>query len=113
MISKEVLEETIFNTIKQSSCCISPDVHGAFEKAIATEKAEISKKAFEGTLQSLDLCAGRESLACPDTGWPLFFIKVVLYNCPYIQLELRYSRLIIPLLPSYLLGLMLGEIKQH
>jgi L(+)-tartrate dehydratase alpha subunit len=76
MISKEVLEETIFNTIKQSSCCISPDVHGAFEKAIATEKAEISKKAFEGTLQSLDLCAGRESLACPDTGWPLFFIKV-------------------------------------
>lgn len=76
MITKEVLEDTIFKTIKTSSCCISPDVHGAFEQAIGVEDATISKQAFEQTLQSLDLCGGRESLACPDTGWPLFFIKI-------------------------------------
>ncbi len=76
MISKEVLEDVIFNTIKRSSCCISPDVHSAFEQAIRVEDAEISRRAFEETLLSLDLCGGRESLACPDTGWPLFFIKV-------------------------------------
>lgn len=76
MIPQKVLEETIFATIKRSSCCISADVHQAFEKAIAKEEAPVSKKAFEQTLQSLDLCCGRESLACPDTGWPLFFIKL-------------------------------------
>lgn len=76
MISKNLLEKVIFSTIKKSSCVISPDVHKAFEDAIAKEESPVSKKAFEETLKSLDLCRNRDSLACPDTGWPLFFFKI-------------------------------------
>ena len=35
MIQTKVLEEVIFNTIKRGSCQLSPDIHGAFEQAIA------------------------------------------------------------------------------
>ena len=76
MISTAALRNAIFGTIKKSSCRISPDVHAAFEKAIKDEVSDISKKAFEATLQSLDLSMERECLACPDTGWPLFFWKI-------------------------------------
>ncbi len=76
MITREVMREAIFKTIKKGSCHISPDIHRAFEKAIAEEKSAVSKKAFEGTLKSLDVSIERECLACPDTGWPLFFCKV-------------------------------------
>ena len=73
MITRKVLEDAIFVTIKKSSCVIPPDVHSAFEKAIRSERSIISKRAFEATLASLDQSIKRQNLACPDTGWPLFF----------------------------------------
>jgi len=76
MISEKTIKKVIFNTIKKASCHIAPDVHGAFEKAIKNEKSTISKKAFIDTLKSLDISKERESLACPDTGWPIFFFKI-------------------------------------
>jgi L(+)-tartrate dehydratase alpha subunit len=76
MISQKTLEDAVFQTIKKSSCHISPDVRAAFERAIREEKSPLSKKAFEGTLKSLDFSIERECPACPDTGWPLFFFKV-------------------------------------
>lgn len=76
MITQRVLEDAIFQTIKKSSCHIPPDVRAAFVRAIQEEKSALSKKAFEGTLESLDLSRARECPACPDTGWPLFFFKV-------------------------------------
>ena len=76
MISKKVLEEAIFRTIKKSSCQISPDVHSAFEEAIQGEASGVARQALTKTLESLDLSTERECLACPDTGWPLFFAKV-------------------------------------
>ncbi len=76
MISKKIIAETIFKTIRKGSCQISPDVHAAFERAIAKEKSPVSKRAFQETLKSLDLSVERDCLACPDTGWPLFFFKV-------------------------------------
>lgn len=76
MISPKVLEEAIFQTIKRSSCDIPSDVYGAFEKAIVREEAPAPRRSLEKTLQSLNLSRERECLACPDTGWPLFFFKV-------------------------------------
>ena len=76
MITKKVLEDAIFKTIKKCSTDISPDVYSAFKAAIKTEKSEASKRAFEATLSSLDLSRSNENLACPDTGWPLFFCKI-------------------------------------
>jgi len=76
MISRDALEEAIFETVKRSSCRISPDVHSAFERAIQREESLLSRKALDGTLRSLDVSIEKECLACPDTGWPLFFFKV-------------------------------------
>jgi len=76
MIKKKTLEEAIFKTIKRSSTCVASDVLNAFEKAIKEEKSNISKRAFESTLKSLKLSIERQNLACPDTGWPLFFYKI-------------------------------------
>jgi len=76
MITQKVLEDAIFKTIKKSACHISPDVYSAFERAIKAEKSALSKRAFEATLESLDRSIRYENLACPDTGWPLFFCKI-------------------------------------
>ena len=76
MIAQKILEDAIFKTIKKSSCRISPDIHSAFEGAVKAEKSTASKRAFEATLESLDRSIQYENLACPDTGWPLFFCKI-------------------------------------
>ena len=76
MITKEIMEAAIFETVTRSSCELSRDVHAAFENAIRSEKRERAKEAFETTLQSLDQSAKVRNPLCPDTGWPLFFSKV-------------------------------------
>lgn len=76
MITQKTLENVIYETIKKGSCNISPDVQTGFEDAIQIETSEISRRGFEATLDSLKKCRERDSLACPDTGWPLFFIKM-------------------------------------
>lgn len=76
MITRSVLQEAIFNTIKKSSCHISPDIYSAFERAIEAEKSWASKHAFEATFESLKRSIEYDVLACPDTGWPLFFYKI-------------------------------------
>lgn len=76
MIPKALLANVLYDTICRATCHISKDVHAAFETSIATETSEHSRKALSETLESLDLSAQRNNLACPDTGWPLFFIKL-------------------------------------
>lgn len=76
MIRKEILKDIIFKTIKKSSCCIPRDIHNAFQEEIKLAKTEEGKKAFSNLLKSLELSKERENLACPDTGWPLFFYKI-------------------------------------
>ena len=68
MIQTKDLEEVIFNTIKRGSCQLSPDIHAAFERAIASESGERSKRAFEATLESLDKSAEVQNLLCPTNG---------------------------------------------
>ena len=76
MITREILEDVIFSTIKKSSCHIPPDVYSAFERAIIAENQPISKIALEKTLRSLQCSIEKENPACADTGWPLFFCKI-------------------------------------
>jgi L(+)-tartrate dehydratase alpha subunit len=76
MITRGMLEEAIFTTIKTSSCRIPADVHAAFKRAIEIETQPASLKSFTATLQSLECSMEQSQLACPDTGWPLFFCKI-------------------------------------
>jgi len=76
MISREIFEEAVLDTIKRAACFVPPDVHTAFEEALDRESTVRAKTSFEQTLKSLKLSRERQNPACPDTGWPLFFIKL-------------------------------------
>jgi len=76
MITKKVMQEAIFQTIKQGACRISPDVAAAFRAAAERETTDRAKQAFITTLQSLEESAIIHNPLCPDTGWPLFFCKI-------------------------------------
>jgi L(+)-tartrate dehydratase alpha subunit len=76
MVTKDVMQEAIFQTIKRGACQISPDVEAAFRTAAERETTERAKQAFVTTLTSLEESAVIHNPLCPDTGWPLFFCKV-------------------------------------
>ncbi|MBA7573043.1 L(+)-tartrate dehydratase subunit alpha [subsurface metagenome] len=76
MITKDVFEEVIFNTIKKSSCCIPQDVYNAFKNEEKIAKTTKSRMACNNLLRSTELSVKRGNPACPDTGWPLFFYKI-------------------------------------
>lgn len=76
MFTRETLENMILRTVKKAACHIPPDVRAAFETAIANETSAPSKRALEATLESLMRSITNQTLACPDTGWPLFFFKI-------------------------------------
>ena len=76
MIRKDVLEETLFNTIVRGATKISPDVRAAFERAIEAETHAEAKEGLRKTYESIKLSAEIGKPACPDTGWPIFYFKV-------------------------------------
>lgn len=76
MITREIFEEVIFQTIVRGATVISPDVKAAFEGAIATESSPAARTGLERTCQSIELSSQIRRPACPDTGWPIFYFKV-------------------------------------
>jgi L(+)-tartrate dehydratase alpha subunit len=50
-------------------------VRSAFTEALQRENEDRAREAFRSTLRSLDLSVERMNPACPDSGWPLFFVK--------------------------------------
>ncbi|MFO7875983.1 MAG: fumarate hydratase [Desulfovermiculus sp.] len=76
MISRKTVESVLYDVITRASCSLPHDVEKSFERAIQTETSKISQRAFGATLESLKKCRQGEVPACPDTGWPLFFITM-------------------------------------
>jgi tartrate/fumarate subfamily iron-sulfur-dependent hydro-lyase alpha chain len=76
LIKRTLYEKIFYETIRKATTTISKDVRKAFENAVATETSPRSKKGFETTLDSLNLSVQRDNVACPDTGWPLFYFKI-------------------------------------
>ncbi len=90
MITRDTLEDVIFETIRRGACIISPDVEAAFKKAAEQEETDLAKQAFLMTLESLKQSSVLCNPLCPDTGWPLFFFKVgndVQIEGGFVQLE--------------------------
>ena len=75
MIKREVYEAAIFETIKKGATIISKDVKAAFEKAIEKETSVSAKEGLTDTLRSMELSEVKQNPLCPDTGWPIFYIK--------------------------------------
>jgi len=76
LINRELYQEVIFQTIRRGSTILSDDVKDAFVKAIEKEESPAAKEGLEKTLMSIELSVTKDSPACPDTGWPIFYFKV-------------------------------------
>jgi len=76
MIKQSTIEDAAFSTIRRGSTVIQEDVRDAFRRAIAAEDHEASRLGLESTLKSIELAEKMDKPACPDTGWPLFYIKM-------------------------------------
>ena len=76
MIKLDLLQQTIFETIRRASTIIPNDVKNAFKKAIKIESSKNAKTGLQNTLQSIKLSEIMDSPLCPDTGWPIFFFKI-------------------------------------
>lgn len=76
MIAIDIIEEAVFQTIRRGSTVISPDVREAFERAIEKETAPSAKIGLSRTLESMKLAELYDKPACPDTGWPIFYIRM-------------------------------------
>jgi len=76
MISLEILGEAIRSTIIKAASELPSDVAHAFEKAIENEKSQLAAESLISTFESCKQAREKGGLLCPDTGWPLFFIKI-------------------------------------
>lgn len=76
MISQKLYETVIFDTICRASTVTPVDINLAFEKAIEHETYPSAKGGLSNTYESLKISKIIHTPACPDTGWPLFFIKI-------------------------------------
>ena len=75
MITKERMKEALDLAVFRGATYISEDVYKALQAAIDREDGP-AKEGLHRTLQSLELSREKGLPACPDTGWPLFFIKL-------------------------------------
>jgi len=76
MIRKTTIAQALDLAIARGATDISPDIQAALEMARDSETSASSQEGLSQTLKSLQLSRERRVPACPDTGWPLFFIKI-------------------------------------
>ena len=74
MISRNQLDETMFETLKLAATRMPPDIRNALEEVLRREKNTLSRKHMEVTLENARLASEGKGLVCGDTGFPLFFI---------------------------------------
>lgn len=76
MITVKTIEEAAFQTIRRGSTVIQDDVRNAFREAIEKETNEAARLGLSNTLRSIEMAEEADKPACPDTGWPIFYIKI-------------------------------------
>jgi fumarate hydratase subunit alpha len=76
MLEESLLEEAILRTLQKSATEIPEDVKRAFESCIQKEESELAKLHLRKFLESINFAATKRIPVCPDTGWPIFFVKL-------------------------------------
>lgn len=76
MIEAEKIEKGVDKAIKKTVTTLAPDVREAFKNAIKKESLEKAREGLISTFKSAELARKSKSLLCPDTGHPLFYIKI-------------------------------------
>ena len=75
-INKDILFELMYNSMVQACTVVPKDVKSALKKVLSIEQDELTKLHIISIFENLELCEKRKGLACADTGYPLYFIKI-------------------------------------
>jgi fumarate hydratase subunit alpha len=75
MLNKEQIADAAFKALHKSAVEIPEDVKNAFLKAQREEEGT-AKIHIEKTIENIEAAIERNVPVCPDTGWPMFFIKL-------------------------------------
>ena len=76
MIQTRLYDQVILDTVRRGATEAPADVKEAFIRAIGLETSSSSRVGLERTLESMELSAVRGNPTCPDTGWPIFYLKI-------------------------------------
>ena len=75
MISNEAFSQAVYRAICQASTVVPTDVVTAFERGIQREEG-LAQQALAKTYDNICYAREHDLLACSDTGWPLFYLKI-------------------------------------
>lgn len=75
MISSEVFSQAVYQAICRASTTVSPDIFAAFERGLKREEG-LAQQALARTYDNISYAREHDLLACSDTGWPLFYLKI-------------------------------------
>lgn len=75
MITKKRMKEALDLAVFRGATYLSDDVYNALQQAAEREEGAAGD-GLRRTLKSIDISREQGLPACPDTGWPLFFVKL-------------------------------------
>lgn len=75
-VSRQVLKKAMYETLTKSSTYLPKDVRNAIEEAKSREQEEIACLHLDTLIANADLVEREGLLACSDTGWTLFYVKI-------------------------------------
>jgi fumarate hydratase subunit alpha len=77
MIPQELLENALFEVMKKAALLMPGDVRQALEQAAEDEDNPLAREHLRVTLENADLASRGRGLVCGDTGFPLYFIRII------------------------------------
>ncbi|MFI4911937.1 MAG: fumarate hydratase [Sedimentisphaeraceae bacterium JB056] len=75
MITKQIVEEAMYEAIRKAATLMPDDIQQALVKAMDEETDPLARKHMELTIENARLAAEGKGLVCGDTGYPLFFVR--------------------------------------
>lgn len=75
-ISRQSLHDVMYKVIVQAGIILPRDVRTALNEVLAEEHEEEAQLHLSATLENLSVAEKNGRLACADTGYPLYYVKI-------------------------------------
>lgn len=75
-VSRKLLKQVMYETVVKASTFLPKDVRNALEEARKHEHGYLASLHLDTILANADLVESKGLLACSDTGWTLFYIRM-------------------------------------
>lgn len=76
-LTQKILLDLLYKTMAKAATVIPSDVKEALENCLRKEQKEsLSYMHLKTSLANLQISAEKDLLACPDTGYPLYYLRI-------------------------------------